>query len=188
MTSPAGEFIRRFLLHVLPDGFRRIRHFGFLANACRPHQARADPRRPRVSRTPAPAKPSDYRERYAMLTGRRLDRCPRCGGCMVDLGLSLPRHRPASRPTPDATAHDAPFEVRIPFHRGRHAAAGCRSTQTRPEASRSAPPLGCGTLNPCGPVIARPLSSARSGSRPLGPPARAGPKPLLTARARIERP
>src|SRR4051794_41497912 len=35
MTLDAGEFIRRFLLHVLPRGFRRIRHFGFLANACR---------------------------------------------------------------------------------------------------------------------------------------------------------
>ena len=35
MTLDADEFIRRFLLHVLPDGFRRIRHFGFLANACR---------------------------------------------------------------------------------------------------------------------------------------------------------
>jgi hypothetical protein len=35
MTLPAGEFIRRFLPHVLPDGFRRIRHFGFLANAHR---------------------------------------------------------------------------------------------------------------------------------------------------------
>ena len=32
MTLPAMEFIRRFLLHVLPDGFMRIRHFGFLAN------------------------------------------------------------------------------------------------------------------------------------------------------------
>src|SRR5262249_16442807 len=30
-----GEFIRRFLLHVLPDGFQRIRHYGFLANAHR---------------------------------------------------------------------------------------------------------------------------------------------------------
>jgi hypothetical protein len=35
MALPVGEFIRRFLLHVLPDGFRRIRHFGFLANAHR---------------------------------------------------------------------------------------------------------------------------------------------------------
>jgi hypothetical protein len=32
MTLPATEFIRRFLLHVLPDGFMRIRHYGYLAN------------------------------------------------------------------------------------------------------------------------------------------------------------
>ncbi|WP_296578607.1 IS91 family transposase [Phreatobacter sp.] len=35
MTLDANEFIRRFLLHALPDGFHRIRHFGFLANGCR---------------------------------------------------------------------------------------------------------------------------------------------------------
>src|SRR6266436_4072719 len=35
MTLCAGEFIRRFLLHVLPDGFHRIRHYGYLANGGR---------------------------------------------------------------------------------------------------------------------------------------------------------
>ena len=35
MTLDAGEFIRRFLLHTLPDGFHRIRHYGFLANGQR---------------------------------------------------------------------------------------------------------------------------------------------------------
>jgi len=35
MTLPAGEFMRRFLLHVLPSGFHRIRHYGLLANGCR---------------------------------------------------------------------------------------------------------------------------------------------------------
>jgi hypothetical protein len=35
MTLEAVEFIRRFLLHVLPSGFVRIRHFGFLANRVR---------------------------------------------------------------------------------------------------------------------------------------------------------
>jgi hypothetical protein len=37
MTLEAHEFIRRFLLHVLPDGFMRIRHFGFLANRAKKH-------------------------------------------------------------------------------------------------------------------------------------------------------
>ena len=43
MTLAADEFIRRFLLHVLPDGFHRIRHYGFLANGHRARQARALP-------------------------------------------------------------------------------------------------------------------------------------------------
>ena len=37
MTLPGEEFIRRFLIHVLPDGFHRIRYFGFLGNC---HRAR----------------------------------------------------------------------------------------------------------------------------------------------------
>ena len=35
MTLDAGEFMRRFLLHVLPDGFHRIRHYGLFANGHR---------------------------------------------------------------------------------------------------------------------------------------------------------
>jgi hypothetical protein len=35
MTLPAAEFLRRFLLHVLPSGFHRIRHYGLLGNAHR---------------------------------------------------------------------------------------------------------------------------------------------------------
>lgn len=35
MTLSADEFIRRFLLHALPDGFHRIRHYGLLANGHR---------------------------------------------------------------------------------------------------------------------------------------------------------
>ena len=37
MTRTAHEFIRRFLLHVLPDGFHRIRHYGLLASSRRAH-------------------------------------------------------------------------------------------------------------------------------------------------------
>jgi len=35
MSLHPHEFIRRFLIHSLPDGFHRIRHYGFLANGCR---------------------------------------------------------------------------------------------------------------------------------------------------------
>jgi hypothetical protein len=90
MTLTAEEFIRRFLLHALPDGFQRIRHYGFLANGhradklalCRQLLA-APPAAP-----PPPAR--DYRERYRQLTGRDLDICPCCGGTMVRIQL-LPR-------------------------------------------------------------------------------------------------
>ena len=92
MIIDADEFIRRFLLHVLPKGFRRIRHFGFLANACRTAKM---PIIRAALQAPAPAataEPADYRERYAILTGRRIDLCPICGGRMVEIG-TWPRSR-----------------------------------------------------------------------------------------------
>jgi hypothetical protein len=98
MTLEAGEFMRRFLMHVLPKGFRRIRHFGFFANARRAGKL-ARIRAALEILQPAPlAEPADYRERYAMLTGQRIDLCPSCGGHMIDAG-SLPRRAPP-RPTP----------------------------------------------------------------------------------------
>src|SRR5260221_274986 len=52
MTLDADEFIRRFLLHALPNGFRRIRHYGFLANGRR--SALPRPHRPPARRSPTP--------------------------------------------------------------------------------------------------------------------------------------
>jgi len=96
MTLDAGEFMRRFLMHVLPKGFRRIRHFGFLANARRAQKLEKIRAALDIAEPPPGAEPTDYRERYAMLTGKRIDICPCCGGRMVDLGPpprpSKPRH------------------------------------------------------------------------------------------------
>ena len=72
MTLDAGEFIRRFLLHVLPRGFRRIRHFGFLANAGRTAKLAQIRTALEAPEPPSPVQPSDYRERYALLTGYRI--------------------------------------------------------------------------------------------------------------------
>jgi hypothetical protein len=97
MTLDAGEFIRRFLMHVLPDGFRRIRHFGFLANTHR--TARLATIRALLD-VPVPtldAPPSDYRARYASLTGRPIDICPCCGGAMIEIA-TFARPRRASSP------------------------------------------------------------------------------------------
>lgn len=94
MTLGADEFIRRFLLHILPDGFHRIRHYGFLANG---HRAAKLTLCRRLLDVPTPAAPivppPDYRERYRLLTGRSLEICPGCGGQMRSLGALHP-HRP----------------------------------------------------------------------------------------------
>src|SRR5271168_1677492 len=96
MALAADEFIRRFLLHTLPDGFHRIRHYGFLANG---HRAAKLAQCRRLLAAPAPPAPSpvaDYRERYRQLTGHSLDICPACGGRMEPLG---PLSRSASART-----------------------------------------------------------------------------------------
>jgi hypothetical protein len=88
MTLEADEFIRRFLLHVLPNGLQHIRHYGFLAN--RHRQTKLALCR-RLLDSPAPATPDpdsgtqqDYRDLYLALTGRSLRDCPLCGkGHMV---------------------------------------------------------------------------------------------------------
>jgi hypothetical protein len=80
MALDAGEFIRRFLLHVLPAGFHRIRYYGLLGNRHRKHAldrcrqllGQAAPE------TPAPPPPADYRDRYEALTGISLTVCPVC--------------------------------------------------------------------------------------------------------------
>jgi Putative transposase/Transposase zinc-binding domain len=82
MTLTADEFIRRFLLHVLPDGFQRIRYYGFLGNRYR--QQKLEQCR-RLLGMAAPAERSnalpvekDYRDRYEELTGNSLYQCPQC--------------------------------------------------------------------------------------------------------------
>jgi hypothetical protein len=98
MTLAADEFIRRFLLHALPDGFHRIRHYGILANGHRAAKLELC-RRLLAAPTPSPVPPaSDYRERYQRLTGRSLDVSPCCGGRMNTLG-EIPPMRPTCQDT-----------------------------------------------------------------------------------------
>ena len=94
MTLDVGEFIRRFLLHVLPDGFRRIRHFGFLANTHRRRKLAMIRNLLQFTAPDTAPKPTNYREQYAQLTGRSLDICPTCGGHMVEIAALNPALRP----------------------------------------------------------------------------------------------
>ena len=92
MTLTADEFIRRFMLHVLPKGFHRIRHHGLLASACR----RANVARARallaVPPVAQPAEPVELTEPQPP--------CPCCGGRMIIIETfqrwMQPRAPPAS--------------------------------------------------------------------------------------------
>ena len=98
MSLVATEFIRRVLLHVLPPGFHRMRHYGLLANrrrrntlaTCRHLLGTPPPALDEASTT------ADDRDRYAALTGGSLRDCPRCGDGHMQRVQSTPR--PWARP------------------------------------------------------------------------------------------
>ena len=96
LTLPADEFIRRFLLHIVPRGFMRIRHFGLLANRAR-RGALARCRhlldQPPAEETP----PEPVTVLMHRLTGVDLSRCPVCGEGRMQITTILSPTR-ASRP------------------------------------------------------------------------------------------
>jgi predicted Zn-ribbon and HTH transcriptional regulator len=77
MTLDAEEFIRRFLLHVIPKGFIRVRHYGFLANHSKDCLSNC---RQLIGLTPAPPPPlqRSVEELMLALTGIDIHRCPLC--------------------------------------------------------------------------------------------------------------
>src|SRR5499433_3192534 len=83
MTLNANEFIRRFLLHALPDGFHRIRHYGFLANGSRGDSLALCRRLLDARVTSAIHEPADNPTRGDRpLTAADFAICPDCGGTM----------------------------------------------------------------------------------------------------------
>jgi hypothetical protein len=87
MTLEAHEFIRRFLLHVLPDGFMRIRHFGFLANRSK-KQALVQCRKLFDLDPALPQSPQcSAKDLLLKITGIDLSRCPSCHeGTLIVVG------------------------------------------------------------------------------------------------------
>ncbi|WP_140635978.1 IS91 family transposase [Methylibium rhizosphaerae] len=88
MTLSAGEFMRRFLLHVLPTGFHRIRHYGLLANGSRTSSLT-------LVRTllhaPAPVQQVEHSDEHDA-AARSTFFCPHCGRPMLILETFAPDH------------------------------------------------------------------------------------------------
>ena len=95
MRLTTDEFIRRFLIHVLPDGFHRIRHYGLLASATR--KVNIAKIRTLLGAVPPQAEPQTEVE-VGPLTLR--EPCPCCGGPMRIVEVFRPGQRPRSRAPP----------------------------------------------------------------------------------------
>jgi hypothetical protein len=91
MTLATGEFIRRFLQHVLPKGFHRIRHYGLLAGT-----AKAERLAKARNLLVAPATEPEVNEDVAM---EHVQQCPCCSGRMHVIETFQPGCRPQHRPT-----------------------------------------------------------------------------------------
>ena len=99
MTLGAPQFIRRFLLHVLPRGLMRIRHYGFLANSVRRRQiARCrqllDVPQKQVDRCPGDSAET-WQELLLRLTGRDVRRCPQCKIGQMETSMEISPSLPA---------------------------------------------------------------------------------------------
>jgi Putative transposase. len=95
MRLATPEFIRRFLIHVLPDGFHRIRHYGLLASSTRKANIRTIRALLCVQR---PEKPTTPEPEIIPLTLR--EPCPCCGGPMRIIEIFRRGQKPMSRAPP----------------------------------------------------------------------------------------
>jgi len=100
MTLSAAEFIRRFLIHVLPQGFHRIRHYGLLANGSRVENiARI---RKLLADTEQNAKSDeDHRNGDDSQSDRDRQKCPCCGGRMIVIETFEPGSEPQYSAQPE---------------------------------------------------------------------------------------
>jgi hypothetical protein len=108
MTLAPDEFIRRFLLHVLPKGFHRIRHYGLLASAtCKANIARArELIAMPVPMTEPPAEHDDADPAASVAADHRPP-CPCCGGHMIIVETFERCGAPRAPPSPDTGGRTA---------------------------------------------------------------------------------
>jgi len=103
MTLAPSEFIRRFLLHVLPNGFHRIRHYGLLASAtCKANIARARELIAAPVEVTDPPAEHDNADLAASAAADHRPPCPCCGGRMVIVETFQRGGAPRGPPSPEA--------------------------------------------------------------------------------------
>ena len=107
MTVAPVEFIRRFMLHILPKGFHRIRHYGLLASS--PAKAgRIERARAMIAAAAAPQRPRsaepDQTAVGAEATDKPIHSCPCCGGRMVIIEMFDAGCTPRNKPTTPTVA------------------------------------------------------------------------------------
>jgi hypothetical protein len=111
------EFIRRFLMHVLPKGFHRIRHYGLFANANRAENIATA--RARLNVAPPAADPQEQPDIATDMPHVLPCPCPRCGGRMIVIEVFARGCEPRWRPMPsriDSSRARPPLSVAIfPF-------------------------------------------------------------------------
>lgn len=93
MTIPAHEFIRRFLLHVLPSSFQRIRHFGFLANRLKKQQLQECRKLLGLCPELPPTPEETPQEKMVRLLGTDITTCPECKQGHMKRIMELPSVR-----------------------------------------------------------------------------------------------
>ena len=104
MTVAPSEFIRRFMLHVLPKGFHRIRHYGLLARSRTKAETLARARELIVVATPVQPTQKQQADDGAARIEKPAHPCPCCGSSMIIIETFEAGCTPRHRPTAPATA------------------------------------------------------------------------------------
>ena len=151
LTLDAQEFIRRFLIHVLPHGFPKIRYFGFLANRQRSASLLLCRQLLNASGPETDPQILDWKSRHQALTGDSLELCPICRqGRMLLIQTLVPlwtlhscRRRKRPQSIPQAVSTDREMHLLLKHHH---------------LLSLTAPTIGRGLFqsgNPCPPILCR---------------------------------
>ena len=108
MKLAPSEFIRRFLLHVLPKGFHRIRYYGLLASAtCKANIARATELIAAPVAVTDPPVERDDADLAASVAADHRPPCPCCGGRMIIVETFQRCGAPRGPPSPNAGVRSA---------------------------------------------------------------------------------